>query len=388
VSASHLRPKRAASIIEELDEALSGQTIASRAEKLRRVSDLFLEGPSAYSEREIALFDDVMMRLVDEMETSVRGELAERLAAVPNAPLNLMRKLAADQAIEVAGPVLANSPRLDDAALVEYARSKEQPHLLAISKRESVSEAVADILVDRGDRVVALSTVRNSGARFSEDARALLVERAKNDGDIAAGVWSRPDVPRHQLLRLFTLASENVRRALENTDRRKTAFIRDMVADVAERMQSRLRVQSRDYAAAQAAVREVFAAGRLNEAELIRFAKAGGFDETTVALSIMCDLPVGAVERAMVQDRDELVLLLARAIGLSWEATKTVLGLRSRVEGLTGFGSESALATFSRLRAETARKALHFLRLRERATWPERASGKADAEDRSAVLTA
>jgi uncharacterized protein (DUF2336 family) len=357
-------------IIEELEEAISGRAIGYRAAKLRRVCDLFLQGPSARSDGEIAVFDDVMLRLVDEMETSVRSELAERLAAIPNAPVNLMRKLAADGAIEVAGPVLARSPRLDDETLIEHARASGQPHLLAISQRETISEAVTDVLVERGDRSVALSTARNGGARFSEGGRTMLVERACDDDDLAASVWARSDVPRHQLVRLFTVASEKVRRALESADRDKTAFIRDMVADVANRMQSRMRMQSRDYATAQAVVREVLAAGRLSEVALAEFAEAGRFDECAVALSIMCDVPIGTVERALVQDRDELVLLLARAVGLSWECTKLVLRLRVGAAGLPTPDSEGALSTFSRLRPETARKALQFLRLRARATSP------------------
>jgi uncharacterized protein (DUF2336 family) len=368
VTADGKRRTPTATIIDELEEAISGRTIGYRADKLRRVSDLFLEGPSTYSDGEIAVFDDVMLRLVGEMETSVRIELAERLAAIPEAPLNLIRKLAADRSIEVAGPVLTRSPRLDDKTLIEHARTRDQPHLLAISRREKITEAITDVLIERGDRAVALSAARNVGARFSEGGRAILVERARDDDDLAASVWARSDMPRHQLLRLFTLASENVRKALESVDRRKATFIRDLVADVSNRVQSRMRSQSRDYAAAQASVREVFGAGRLDEAELVRFAKAGRFDETTVALSIMCDLPIGAVERAMVQDRDELVLLLARAIELSWDAAKAILALRSEVEGLRASANEDALATFSRLRVETARKALYFLRMRERAT--------------------
>ena len=101
-------------VIEELEEALSNHAIAYRADALRRVTDLFLSAPAGYSDEEIALFDDVMVRLTEEIETSVRAALANRLAKISNAPRNVIRKLAADRAIEVAAPVLRASERLDD----------------------------------------------------------------------------------------------------------------------------------------------------------------------------------------------------------------------------------------------------------------------------------
>ena len=354
-------------VIDELEEAISGHGIGYRADKLRRISDLFLNGPSDYSEREVAVFDDVMMRLVDEMEVSMRAALADRFATIVNAPQNLMRRLAADGSIDVAGPVLAKSARLDDDNLVESAKTRSQEHLLAISRRSSLSEVVTDVLVERGDRAVALSAVGNAGARFSESGRTRLVERSQDDGELAAGVWSRTDIPRHHLLKLFTAASENVRRTLELADRHKTGFIRDIVADVSNQIQARLRARSHDYLAAQAAVGVLHAAGELDELAVAQFAAAGAFDETTVALSILCRLPIGAIERAMVQDRSELVLLLAKAIGLSWPTTRAILALRAGPGGLSPHAREDSLANFTRLQPETARKALQFLRLRERA---------------------
>jgi hypothetical protein len=69
----------------------------------------------------------------------------------------------------------------------------------------------------------------------------------------------------------------------------------------------------------------------------------------------------------MVQDRSEMVLMLARAVGLSWETTKAILRLRSRDTGLSSGYLAQCLNGFSKLKADTAYKALQFLRLRERA---------------------
>ena len=355
-------------VIDELEEALSSHAIGYRAETLRRVTDLFLFGAAQYSEQEIALFDDVMVRLLAQMETSVRAELARRLANIPYAPQNLIRKLAADRAIEVAGPVLKESERLDDETLVATAKTSGQEHMLAISQRASLSEAVTDVLVERGDHTVALSTVSNPGARFSDNGNAMLVERSKDDHEIAVAVWSRQDIPRRHLLKLFTAASENVRRALEAADRQKTNLIRDLVVEVSNHVQDQMRAHSHHYSEAHQIVTALHQAGELDEIKIREFANSGKFDETTVALSILCDLPIGASERAMVQYHTELLLLLAKAVGLSWNTTKAILSLRAGPGGISTSECEENLASFSKIRHETAAKALQFLRLRERAS--------------------
>ncbi len=142
------------SMIDELEAAIAPSGVARRAEMLRRVTDLFLLGSSRFSEDEIELFDDVMGRLCVEIETAARVALAASLADVPNAPRRLMHKLAQDDAHDVAAPVLTKSNRLEDDGLIEIARTKGQGHLLAISNRDALSDALTDVLIERGDQAV------------------------------------------------------------------------------------------------------------------------------------------------------------------------------------------------------------------------------------------
>src|ERR1700681_1895630 len=118
-------------LIDQLEEALAHSDIGRRAESLRRVTDLFVSGSGKFSGEQIALFDDVMCRLVEQIEVSARATFGRRLATIPDAPSRVLRGLALDDAIEVAGPVLSHSERLDDPILVESARTKSQDHLLA-----------------------------------------------------------------------------------------------------------------------------------------------------------------------------------------------------------------------------------------------------------------
>jgi uncharacterized protein (DUF2336 family) len=73
------------------------------------------------------------------------------LARADNAPVKVISKLAFDDSIDVAGPVLRDSSRLDTKTLIANARSKSQQHLLAISQRKSIDPEVTDVLVTRGN---------------------------------------------------------------------------------------------------------------------------------------------------------------------------------------------------------------------------------------------
>jgi uncharacterized protein (DUF2336 family) len=139
------------SLIDELESTIASSEVHQRAEVLRRITDLFAVGSSGFSHEQVELFDDVMCRLVDEIETSARAMLAQRLADMGKVPQNLVRTLASDDEIEVAGLLLSQCEQIDEATLVENARTKSQDHLLAISRRYSIGEAVTDVLVERGD---------------------------------------------------------------------------------------------------------------------------------------------------------------------------------------------------------------------------------------------
>src|SRR6201989_3683203 len=111
-------------LLDELQATLAHGTVARRVETLRRVTDLFISGAVDYSDAQVGLFDDVFQCLIAHLEVSARALLSSRLAPIDTAPPRTIRTLAFDDAIEVAGPVLSQSGRRVDGALVELARSQ------------------------------------------------------------------------------------------------------------------------------------------------------------------------------------------------------------------------------------------------------------------------
>lgn len=357
-------------LLEEVEVLISSTEIGRRAEALRRVTDLFASGSAVFSDDQREVFDDVMSRLVSEIDTSARAAFGRRIVTIPGAPSHVLRALALDDEISVAEPVLSGAEQLDDEVLLEGARTKSQEHLLAISRRSTLVEAVTDVLVERGNKQVALSTAQNPGAKFSEFGYSTLVQRSETDGDLALRVWQRAELPRQFMLKIFAQASETVRAELEAADRGKASLFRNMVAKASDQLQTEARQRSPEYAAAEAHVRALHRAGELNESQLWAFASAGKFDETTIALSIMCDLPIGLIERATTQSLSEQILVLAKAIGLSWDTTKAILRLQGAKKPNSAHEIETLCSQFTQMKPATATKAMQFYRLLERAGAP------------------
>src|SRR5580698_5722190 len=157
-----------ASLIHELEEAVTAGSSEKRVETLRRVPDLFLDDADRLNEQQITVFDDVLVHLIQRIESKALAQLSESLAPVSRAPVQIIGQLARNKEISIAGPILAQSTRLTDTDLVEIAHSHGQDHLLAISGRSSLNTSVTDVLIDRGDQRVSNNLAGNAGAHFSE----------------------------------------------------------------------------------------------------------------------------------------------------------------------------------------------------------------------------
>jgi len=362
------------SLIDELEDALASRTEDKRQAALWRITDLFIAGSESYTEDHVTLFDDVIGRLAATIETNARAKLATRLARVPNAPVGVVRNLAADHEIAVAQPVLSHSPRLDDDYLKAAAATHSQQHLLAIAQRGTLSEQVTEVLVERGDREVVRSVAQNNGARFSNAAFKTLVERSVGDDVLAIHVGTRHDLPRQHLLKLVELASSAVRQKLAAADPAAAAAIRDVVAEIGGSIRAASRRASTDYAAARSEVETLHRAGRLGEPEVYNFAETRKFEHTAVALSLVTGAPIDLVERALLDDNPDMAVILAKVEGFSWSTAQSIL-LRAANRSLSVQDLDRALSGFSRLKPATARSIIAFYDARRQGTAPMQAAG-------------
>lgn len=351
-----------ASLLPELEDVVLHGSAEKRAETLRRITTLFLNGAPSFNAEHIALFDDVIGCLVVEIEAKALAELARRIAPIPNAPAGVVSALAKNDDIDVAGPVLKQA-KLADPDLMYIAETKSQAHLLALSTRLGISEALSDILVERGDQEVARSIANNRHAQLSDNAFGKLVKRAEQDGVLAEKVGMRTDIPPRLFRQLLMQASEVVQRRLLSKAKPETqAEIRRILAQVTDEVAAK--AAPRNYAAALAAVRALHKERKLGEADIAEFAKAGKYEETIAGLATMCAVPVEVVDRLMNGERADPVLILARAIGFGWPTVKAILNARPGGKP-SSQTLDAALENFDRLTATTAQRVVRFWQVRQ-----------------------
>jgi uncharacterized protein (DUF2336 family) len=352
-----------ASLLPELEEVIRHGSSERRATTLRRITTLFLDGAGRFNDDHLGVFDLVFSRLIPSAEVKARTELSHRLAPLATAPAEAVRRLAHDDDIAVAGPVLVQSRQLAETDLVTIARTQSEAHLFAIAGRGRIAEAVTDVLVRRGARDVAHRVADNLGARLSERGFFTLVDRAKSDSLLAEKVGLRPDIPPRLFRDLLLKATEVVQQRLVSAARPETqAEIRRVLAKVSDELGAQ--VAARDYSAAQRAIEALRREGKLDEASLVDFAKTGKYDETVAALACLCAVPIDVVDRLMRGERPDPILILCKSAGWGWPTAKAIIMARSTGRAPSSQGLDNAYSNFERLSSATAQRVMRFWQVR------------------------
>jgi len=360
------------SLISELEDAIQSGSKEKRVDTLRRITDLFVTEADRLSDRQIDVFDDVLGHLIKRIESKALAELSRRLGPVSNAPIEVVRKLASDDNIAVAEPVLTQSTRLSDNDLIEIASTKTQAHMLAISSRSQIGAEVTDVLLQRGDRDVVHKLAGNSGAHFSDDGFAALVKHSERDEQLAEKVGLRLDVPLRLFRELLLRATEAVRsRLIALAGPESRSQIQRVLAAISEEAHHEAGFQNeQDYAQAHARVVAMRTNGELNEAAVFEFAKSGRHADLIAALSLLCSAPMPLIENLLTSDHREAVLVPCKAAALEWPTVRAILTGRSVARAMSDQDIDAARSDYFRLSQTGARRVLRFWQVRH-STTPE-----------------
>jgi uncharacterized protein (DUF2336 family) len=351
-------------LVSGLDDVVRHGGPDKRAEMVRRISELFVQGAARFGADHVELFDGVLSRLLPEAGSDVRGELAARLAPLGNAPPGLIGQLVRDEDIGVSGALLRRSPMLDEATLVEIARMRGQTHLMAITERPKLSPPVTDVIVRRGDREVVRKIAGNAGAEFSPTGYGGLIRRAAQDGVLALAVVKRDDLSAPLLKDLLLGSADIVRRRLFEVASPRSKIAINRVINEMTGLPTPPAVK-RDFAPAQRAIVALHHGGGLSEAALLGFARGHQYEEAVAALSAMCGVRIATIDGLIMGERHDPILILGKALGVGWTTVRALIGLRLGPERMPAAPDlEEARLNFERLAAATAQRVLGFWRTR------------------------
>ena len=262
-----------ASLIPELEDVIQHGSQERRATTLKRIANLFVDGAPHFNEDHIGLFDDVLCRLVVEIETKARAEMAHTLAPVAQR---------ADRTDAAARPRRRHRGGRPGAHAVRRGctrpswSSSPGPRgrriCAVIAGREGIGEAVTDVLVRRGDPR-SMRNVADNPVRQAVGGRLLRAGQARRE---ATATWPKRSASGPIFRRICSAiswcapprwCSSACSQAAKPETQNEIQRVLDKVSKEFDNS-----APARDYAAAQRAVEALHQAGALDEAELAEFA--------------------------------------------------------------------------------------------------------------------
>jgi len=189
------------------------RSLAGREALASSVAAMVSSRDQEFSAEEEALANDILRKLIDDVERSVRQALAANLAGSSAAPRDVILALANDE-IEIAFPVLAESPLLEDDELAEIVQKKDSGHRIAIAMRPGLSERVSGDLVASGDREAIVCLLHNNDATIAEGDMASLVDAANGELAYQSPLAGRTDLSPGLALKLASFVSDILRDSL------------------------------------------------------------------------------------------------------------------------------------------------------------------------------
>jgi uncharacterized protein (DUF2336 family) len=342
-------------LITELNAAVKSGSPERGDRILRQVTDLFLSNVDRLGQAQIGVLDDVLVRLFECTETTSQAHLSEALSTIELAPPVTVRRLAFHSDPVVAAPVLKNSSRLSEKDLIEITRTLSQQHLLAICERKTLSEALTDALMRRGDANVSNALAHNPGATFSECGYATLVGRAERDENLTEKLGLRLDMPANLLRELLVMATDVVRARFLTASRPIARDKRSTPAAAAK-----ARPSKNDYTQALNHVAALGRAGKLNDSVVNRFAVNGEYTNVVAALSLKADVKTEVIEPFLESDRLYALIVTCKAARLDWSTVRMIINNRPGCPPVTQRELEQGRAIFDGLLLSVAQWTVRF----------------------------
>jgi uncharacterized protein (DUF2336 family) len=358
-----------AELISDVEAAVSGGSPERRVLMLRRLIHLLVSSAARLNETQLGVFDDVLVRLIKHIEAQSLVQLSSTLSDLTPAPKQAIRYLAYHNDIAVAAPVLIRSHALSDTVLVEIASKLSRQHLLAISSRRVLGEALTDVLLKRGEIDVSRVLAKNAGAEFSERGYAAIVAIAESNKDIAESLGLRPDLPPAMLRELLSKATDAVRLALlKSAPPRLRQNIRGALDDIASDV-SKKASEPVVYSEAYARIVALNNSGKLNDSTVNRFALRREATNVIASLCVLSGAPIETIEPLMEEKGCDGLIIACRASRLDWQTALSIIRNRS-VPQLSEQERARAKEKFEKLCLSVAQQTVRFGLLNNSATKP------------------
>ncbi|HXB52676.1 MAG TPA: DUF2336 domain-containing protein [Rhizomicrobium sp.] len=314
--------------------AMNPQSGATREEIYLAVASLYRIQGAGLNARERELMREILRRLTRDVEMAIRIALAQRLAEDTTAPHDLILLLV-DDTIEVARPLILNSPLLTESDVLRLIAEAGIGHQEAVAGRPNIGVPVTDALVKSGHDSVLMALVKNATARISSVTFESLVEKSRALTGLQEPLIRRADLPPKLVINMCEWVSD----ALQTHIRANYAMApRNVEIALTE---AKLAVKSEPIGPTDAPadsthklVDKLAASGQLKAGFLMRVLSQGQVDLFDLAFAKLMGLELAAFRSAFYDRGARMVALGCRAAGIDRSVFATVFNLSRQARGM------------------------------------------------------
>jgi uncharacterized protein (DUF2336 family) len=162
-------------------------------------------------ERQIA--EDIVRSLAQDVAVAVRHALSHSLRRAAHLPRDVALRLANDLE-DVALPIVADSPVLLEADLIEIVRTGSPRKQVVVASRPDVSESVAEALISTATEPAVMTLMDNADARIATSSFGKALDRFADSDGVKERMVKRAVLPATITERLVVMVSDQLQHYL------------------------------------------------------------------------------------------------------------------------------------------------------------------------------
>lgn len=291
---------------------------------------------------------EIFMIIARQAEREIRKALSDSLASAEWAPPALIAMLALDE-IEIARPVIAQSPLLKDQDLLRVMVEATIEHQIEVARRPHISGRVADAIIDRGEPATLTALAGNRTAEVSEDALARLIEQSRRIAALRAPLTRHPRLNDALAAQLYQWVGQALREAIGERFRVDESRLAEAVSAVtrpaAPPDAEPLGMQAADVTDHEEMERRLVAklqsAGQLRAGFLIRAVREKRLSLFEHGIAALGGFSVSHIRAAIVRQSPDALFLACSAVGIDRAVFPSVLDeIRKLNDGWPGNADE------------------------------------------------
>ncbi|WP_421729281.1 DUF2336 domain-containing protein [Brevundimonas sp.] len=287
---------------------------------------------------------EIFMALAAQAEHDIRRCLSESLASAEWAPPALINMLALDD-IEIARPIIARSPLLQDRDLLKILVEATLEHHIEVARRPRLSGVVADAVIDAAEPATMTALASNRTAEISEDGLRRLVEQSRRIAALRAPLTRHPRLNDVLAGQLYSWVGQALRQAISERFRVDDASVGEAidaaVLSVGPQRTPSVSVDEPNVAEREEMERRLVAklqsAGQLRAGFLIRAIREKRLTLFEHGLATLGGFSVAQVRSAVMRSSPDALCLACNAVGIDRAVLPAVLDeVRKLTDGWPG----------------------------------------------------